>query len=537
MKGYCRISPDKPTEKMLDEVAEMARDSARGGFSLFLGDASSTAILAVGFILIARLLGPSGYGLYSLAIVVPALFTSLINFGIDEALVRFPAKFKAEGRNELLVGVLRSGLKFRLWMGVMASIVGIALSDFLATRLLNRPEMGFYVKLASLAILFQPVFSSAYSSLVGLGRMDRSAMLKVFMSMAKALSAPTLIVLGFGVAGAILGHVLGYVVAGAAGLFLIARSLRTLKPKSGGGGFVENLKLMIGYGYPLYLSSLASIFIGQLQLILLAFFVSNFEVGNFNAAVNLTTLLTILITPMATAIFPAFSTFSSRQAELKRFFGLSMRYVSLLLVPASIAVITLSRDISRVVYGPSYVLTPLFLSLYAAVFLLVGLGYYVLGSFFNGIGATKLTLRTNLVYAGVFISSAPLLTRAHGVLGLISAFLASNLVSVAYGLSLARNKFEVDFNPISLSGVYVASIFSALPVLLLSRLFNLGSLVNLAVGIPLFLMTYLTSAPLFGAVHANDIRNLETIFGGIGIWPILKPILAFESRLLTFLKK
>jgi hypothetical protein len=121
--------------------------------------------------------------------------------------------------------------------------------------------------------------------------------------------------------GAILGHVLGYVVAGAAGLFLIARSLRTLKPKSGGGGFVENLKLMIGYGYPLYLSSLASIFIGQLQLILLAFFVSNFEVGNFNAAVNLTTLLTILITPMATAIFPAFSTFSSRQAELKRFFG------------------------------------------------------------------------------------------------------------------------------------------------------------------------------------------------------------------------
>jgi hypothetical protein len=126
----------QPTEKMLDEVAEMARDSARGGFSLFLGDASSTAILAV-----------------------------------------------------------------------------------------------------------------------GLGGMDRSAMLKVFMSMAKALSALTLIVLGFGVAGAILGHVLGYVVAGAAGLFLIARSLRTLKPKSGGGGgFVENLKLMIGYGYPLYLS-------------------------------------------------------------------------------------------------------------------------------------------------------------------------------------------------------------------------------------------------------------------------------------------
>jgi O-antigen/teichoic acid export membrane protein len=149
---------------------------------------ASTAILAVGSILIARLLGPAGYGLYSLALVVPALLVSLINFGIDEALVRFPAKFKAEGRGELLVGVLRSGLKFRLLTGVAAFIICIAFSDLLATHLLNRPEMGLYVGLSSFVILFQSVFSSAYSSFVGLGGMGRSAMLKGLMSIAKALS-------------------------------------------------------------------------------------------------------------------------------------------------------------------------------------------------------------------------------------------------------------------------------------------------------------------------------------------------------------
>lgn len=43
---------------MSNRLVEIAEDSARGRFSLFLGDASSTIILAVGSILVARLLGP-----------------------------------------------------------------------------------------------------------------------------------------------------------------------------------------------------------------------------------------------------------------------------------------------------------------------------------------------------------------------------------------------------------------------------------------------------------------------------------------------
>ncbi len=524
---------------MPDEITQIARDSARGGFSLFLGDASSTAILAVGSILIARFLGPAGYGLYSLALVVPALLVSLISLGIDEALVRFPAKFKAEGRDELVARILRSSLKFRLLTGVTMSLIGITFSDILATHLLNRPEMGFYVKLASFIILFQSLFGSAYHALVGLGRADRSALLKGFMSVAKTLSAPVLVVLGFGVGGAILGHVLGYAVAGGAGLFLLFRSLRFFESKSGseksGGHFIRDLKLMIGYGSPLYFSSLLSMLMAQFQLILLAYFVSNTEIGNFNAAVNLTTLLTVLILPIATALFPAFSRLdtASKRAELEKFFGLSIRYTSLLIVPASVAVMVLSRDISRIVYGPSYGFTPIFLSLYVAVFLFLGLGYQILGSFFNGVGATKLTLRTNLINMGVFVPLASLLVPIYGVLGLIFSFLVSTLVSTLYGLSLVRKKFGISFKPIGLPGVYAASALSALPVLFFLQLFDFGSIVNLVVGASLFLFIYLTSAPLLGAIRASDIGNLKTIFKELKIWPILKPIFTYESKIIS----
>jgi hypothetical protein len=62
---------------MSENLAEIAEDSARGGFFLFTGNALSYAILAIGSIIIGRLLGPENFGLYSLSLVVPSLLRGL----------------------------------------------------------------------------------------------------------------------------------------------------------------------------------------------------------------------------------------------------------------------------------------------------------------------------------------------------------------------------------------------------------------------------------------------------------------------------
>ena len=236
------------------------------------------------------------------------------------------------------------------------------------------------------------------------------------------------------------------------------------------------------------------------------------------------------------AIFPAFSKFNpvADRAELKRFFNHSIKYTSLLVVPASIAVMILSGDIVRVVYGPSYGLTPIFLSLYVVVFLYAGLGYRVLESFFNGVGETKLTLKTYLLNIAIFIPLAPLLAQLYGTLGLISAFLASNLASVLYGLSLLRKGFTLGLNSSDQLRIYLASTLSILPAFLFLQLSPFGSLLNLVFGDSLFLFTYLTLAPALGAVRAHDIENLKSIFSKIKVlWPFLKLILAYEMKLIS----
>jgi len=57
----------------MSKAAEIAKVSAKGGFHLFWGLVASTVISAVGTIIIARVLSPSEYGLYTIALTAPNL--------------------------------------------------------------------------------------------------------------------------------------------------------------------------------------------------------------------------------------------------------------------------------------------------------------------------------------------------------------------------------------------------------------------------------------------------------------------------------
>ena len=57
----------------MSKSLSLAKVSAKGGFNLFWGVAASSIISSVGIIIIARLLSPSDYGIYSIALIAPNL--------------------------------------------------------------------------------------------------------------------------------------------------------------------------------------------------------------------------------------------------------------------------------------------------------------------------------------------------------------------------------------------------------------------------------------------------------------------------------
>lgn len=522
------------------ELIRIAQDSARGGYFLIVGASLSTVIGSIVVMLIARLLGPEGYGLYTLCFVLPAIFAAVTDFGISPALTRYGASLRVEGKYSKLASMISSGVLFNLVVGAVATILVFVFSNELAWFVLRRQGIGQLVAMASITIVFQCLFNLSHSAFVGLDRMEWGALSLVVRDTTRLVMSPLLILLGFGVTGAISGQLIGWVLASFLAVLLLIHIRKTVKEIPNRIGMVDGLQLdlrvMLRYGLPLYVASLVTVVLTQYQNIMLAFFASNIEIGNFTAAVNFGSLVTAVSIPITTTLFPAFSKLDLETArdDLKKMLVSSVRYTSLVILPVAVAVAALSKPLTQAVYGNAYTLAATYLVLYACLFLLGGIGYQVLPNFFNGIGRTKDTLSIILVQFTIFIVSAPIMTWLYHVPGLIVALVLSTFVQTIYGLLLASRKYGMcpDFKALGL--VFAAALASALPILPLVYFSPFSSLVTALLGAAIYSVSYLTLLPIFKAIKQTDLEIIGSALSRIRIInSAISMIVAYESWLLS----
>lgn len=519
------------------ELTSIADESARGGFALIFGNAVSAILSAISVILIARLLGPSQYGVYSLAFVVPAIFVSLADFGVSPALTRFTASFRAEQKMSKVASMINSGILFTSLTSVLAFAVAYGTARPLAAIVLHRTDIGFLVAAASIVIIFQGLWNLSYNGLVGVGRMEGSATITVLRDLVKTLLCPFLIVAGFGIFGAIGGQVSAWMLPAFLGvyfLFQVREHLGQRQEKLTMKAFKGDIRTMTSFGIPLYLGTLLGTMFSQYQTIVLAFFTSNAQIGNFEAALSFGTLIAVVATPVTLAIFPAFSKLDlqTRTQDLGSVFEHSIRYTTLLIVPVAVVIAILSTSLVQIVYGNAYTSAPDYLSLYAGVYLLTTIGYQVNGAFLGGVGKTKDCFKVSAVQMASFIPLAPLMTSLLGVIGLLIAIILASLISTTFSLHLARGYgMRIDFR--ASARITAAALTAALPTLPIVYLSPLSNLLNVLTVAAIYLPLYLTLAPLCGAVGREDIELLGPILSRIRLLnPLVRLILAHENRML-----
>jgi O-antigen/teichoic acid export membrane protein len=523
-----------------NELTTIAQKAVRGGVFLFVGFASSTVILAVGIIIVARLLGPSSYGLYTLALIIPTLLISLSDAGMNSALVRLPARLRAEGDPARANRLIRLGFMLKLAFSIVASLICYVSSTMIATNVLNRSELAPFLRIASLIIVFQSIFDATNYSFIGQDRMQYTAGVQIMQSTLKCTLAPAFVLIGLGVAGAIWGYVLALAAAGLIGAtLLLTRHTRSSNQTSDLAS--TEVRALLGYGLPLYLASILGVFLSQYQNIVLAHLASNVEIGNFGATWNFTLLMTILIYPIATPMFPMFSKIDpkSQRSDLSRGFVLAVKYTSLLMVPASVAVMVFSRNLVYLTFGSGYTLAPQYLMLLAAFYLLAAISDPVIGNFLSGIADTETVLKMSVVTLAVYLPLGPVLAWLWGPLGLIVAYILSNATGDVYGLRQTSGKYDARPDLRAGGRIILAALGAAVPTLALIQLDGAGvGIVNLAVGGLLYMFVYLTLAPVLRAVDKQDILNLRTLLSNTRILAtLLNPVFNYEMKLLSTIRR
>jgi len=516
-------------------LLKVAEETGIGAFHLFWGGSLATFLSAVCGILVARLLGPELYGVYSLSLIVSGFLMLFTDFGVSQALTRFIAFHISRGEWGCVIRILKAGLAFSLAVSVIIFLAGFILTDQLTSLFIGRLEMAYLVKLTLLLLIVQPSSTLIGCALLGFGDMKGCAMMDVVRQTVRVAVSPLLIVLGLSVQGAVVGYVAAFTVGFLAGLIMLYRRYMRIKGLNRGVA-EEKFSGMLAYGLPLYLSSTLQSFAVTVRGMILAHFTTNFLIGNFNTAMNFAVLVTLISSPVATALFPAFSKLDENEA--KTMFTYSVKYTSLLIIPAAVFVSAASRDLIFLLYGEGYSQAPIYLTLYAAVFLLAGLGSTVLGSFFSGVGDSKVNLKATLLYLILFVPLAVAFTSILQVEGLIIALIAASAASTIYSLWIANRKYGLTVNLKVSAKVCFAAFLSAVPVIFLTQCSQLPRIVKLALDALLYMLIYLTATPLLKILGWEEFEILAQVFAKVMVLqPVVQAILAYEIKLMKFLER
>ena len=506
---------------MEQKIVEMSKTSAKGSVQLFIGISTSTLIMALGTIILARLMTPEEYGLYSIALIPSYTFILFRDWGINSALTKYTASLRAEGREEETRNIISAGLTFETITGTALTLISIALSTLIATTVFHRPETASLIAIASATILSGAISTATQSAFVGFERMELNTLTMITQAATKTIISPLLVLIGYSALGATLGYTVSTITAaiiGVTALYIgILKRLRKGNPQK--RSLKEDIKKMLNYGIPASISSIIAGLLIQFYAFLMAIYCTDEMIGNYTVATQFAVILTFFTNPIYTVLFPAFSKINPKKEKelLQTVFTASIKYTSLILIPATMAVMVLSKPMIATLFGEKWTHAPTFLTLYVINNLFAVIGSLSLGTLLLGLGETKTLMKLSLINLAFGVPLALTLIPTLGIIGLIATLILAGKPSTAIGLYWIWKRYRTKPDLNSSTRILLSSTISATLTYLTTTLTGTPEWIKLIIGATTFLALYLTITPLIRAVNKTDIKNLKTMLSDLGI--------------------
>jgi O-antigen/teichoic acid export membrane protein len=412
----------------------------RAAAMLQVGSLGLTAVSFVASVLLARTLGPSSYGAYTLVMSAGTTIGLLRRLGQDYA----ATTRLAEGYGVRDRGKIRDALVFYVFMSVLTSVVvlppAILLAPWISQRFFENDGLTIPLQLYLVQGFWAVIPGWVVIALQASRRMGQLVTLENLSNLLTSLLPVGFVLAGFGVLGVFTGQVVASLVAVVVGYWMYRRLEQEdrLFPRTG-----ELLRGIIKPGIALWpptrfgLSiafdkNLVSLYT-LAPILLLARFVPDDQVGHLRVALSYMAIPAVLLTPVSRLLMVDLPRLRVTAPERVR---PSFTRITLLGGAASLVVALGFAAICWLVipllYGQAYrdaVPLALVLLLDAGT---LGLGIAA-GPIFRTYDRTDLPIRTSLVILVLGLPATYLLAQAYGPLGAAIAYvgmiLASRLVS------------------------------------------------------------------------------------------------------------
>ena len=479
---------------------------AKGAGIFLLGAIAGTGLKYLFELFLARKLGPALFGIFFLGITVFKLLEKIAALELNSGMLRFVPIFRGEGNTERVKGTVIAGLRIASLMAAGATILLIIFSQVLAKNVFHAQQLSAVLRFLALGLILTAATEIIVFSLQAFGAVQYRVLVRQIIEPALSLLlAVPLLILGWGLNGAIMAFLLPLPI----GFLLACSFLKKVFPAIAkrDTAAVSDTKSLLRFSLPLFLAGLLSLFLQQINPLMLGYFRPSGEVGVFAAALR-TALLLLLILDSFNAIFsPMISDLLNKGAgeKLEELFKIVTKWVLTLSFPALLVLISFGGEILAL-WGKGYRegLTCL---------VILCLGQFIncatgpVGYMISMSGRTKISLANAAGALLINIILNILLIPRYGILGCAVAVAAAvsliNLIRlVEVWLILKVHPYRLDtFKPLAAG----AAAFFILFIVKTKLLHFDGTLLRIALGTLIFAACYAALLALLGIAEEEKL--------------------------------
>ncbi len=514
-----------------DEAEELGASVARGG-SIFVSSKIITSIItAVLLIFLTRFLKPADYGTYTIVVAFSTILGMGGNFGIGTALRKKIPEFRHG--SERVLEIINNGYFVALVVALAITLIGIAASGNVAVGIYHNPGMTVPLIVASTTVLLTVLFNVTIAALVGLGRIRDAAFSNIIYGVSQAAVVMLLVILGYGILGAVLGIAISLVIGSAVSIVYLERAVlyRVMKPR------IDGIRELTAFSSPLIVSNISVVGTTSLAIAVLGAFASASLVGSYGAAFKLGRLIEVLLTSTTFVLLPAFASAFKNEHLSKRIEGIfnnSIYYMLLLLLPLVAYLISIARPLTHLMFSSAYAGAPLYFSV-----IIIGLTIGTIGSFAGTLIISFGDTKKFMAYQGAAViaevAAMSVLIPYIKVFGaLIALFVAGPLILDVLYIKALSTQFSITQKWKSLARITVPAVMTFAVMFLISYALHYSK-ITMIVNLAALVLIYPPLVAFSRGVNARNIKFLRIVSKRSGRLKIVLDVLIRYTEL--FAKK
>ena len=298
-------------------------------------------------------MGTKGLGQYQLGLVAAQLIVTFAVLGLDKGFVRYLPMLEARKSDESSQLIMQ-GVVFSFLVSIALTCLLFLFSPILAARFYGSPEMAHVLRQFALYLPIITLIRISNGITNGLKRADVSTIIHNILSPILFLGlVVSIIYFDQGLSGAIFARQLSHFIVMIVSVVFIIRyfEFKSIKIFD-----LVQFKQLFAFSAPLLMIGIIYLLLGQMDVLMLGYFVKEQDVGTYSVAVRISGLIIIGLEIGLPIVGPYFSHFSeSRDIKLiSDIFKNSTKFISYLGLSIFLIIFVLRIELLSI-FGTSFI--------------------------------------------------------------------------------------------------------------------------------------------------------------------------------------